>query len=287
MATRRQMLATPEIMKTKMHFLPAIAGTIILGAAISSCTNSPKEVPHDNLPEDVKPVAESILNDSPTHFAAAMTYPIERPYPLRNIDDSASMVKYYHTLVDDSLRNKVKESPDTLWQENGWRGWTLDDGNYLWIDGGKVYQINYVSKRETTMLDSLRKEEISSLAPSLRGNWTPVMCVVDSTSGTIFRIDTKEVADSSVYRLAGYRAGQSLSDAPAMVLYGNLTLEGSMGNRFYHFTDSTGVVADYTPDLSADDSVPSMAVERHGKFTKYNARPGYWLDHVKPRPRRR
>ena len=41
------------------------------------------------------------------------------------------------------------------------------------------------------MLDSLRKEEISSLDPALRGGWTPVVCMIDTIDGAIFRIDTK------------------------------------------------------------------------------------------------
>lgn len=270
-------------MKTKMRLLPVIAGTIILGAAVASCGHKPKEVSHANLPEDVRPAAESIINDSPERFAGTVAYPLDRPYPLRNITDSASMVKYYHTLIDDSLKRKIKESPDTLWQQQGWRGWTLGEGDFLWIDAGKIYSINYVSRRENHMLDSLRRSEIASLNPKLRGNWTPVACVVDSTSGAIFRIDSRTQADSTVYRLAGYAAGQNLSDTPTIVMYGSLDVEGSMGNRFYHFRDSVGNMAEYSPDFDSEDSVPSIEVDRKGKAMKYHAKPGYWLDHVKSR----
>ena len=47
------------------------------------------------------------------------------------------MVAYYPTLIDDTLKKTIEEAPDSTWQEQGWRGWTLYDGSYIWIDNGK------------------------------------------------------------------------------------------------------------------------------------------------------
>lgn len=266
---------------SKLHILPIFSLTFLAIAVASGCSRPKEEIKHQNLPDEVKVVVHSIVADSPTVFAASVVYPLERPYPLHNIKDSAEMVDYYPTLVDDSLKNIVNASPDTLWQQIGWRGWTLDDGSYLWIDEGKVYQVNYVSRRETKMLDSLVNEEISTLNPSLRGAWKPVLCIVDTVDEKIFRIDTDDSTDPPHYRLLGYASGSDLSGEPTIILYGNLDYEGSMANRLYHFEDSIGTTADYSPDLVSDeDTIPEIEVVKAGKARRYKVKPGYWLEHV-------
>lgn len=267
---------------SKLRILPIISGSLLILSILAGCSKPKAEPDHSSLPDDVKPAATAIITDSASKFASSVSYPLQRPYPLPDIKDSADMVKYYPTLVDDSLKNMVKTSPDSLWTEIGWRGWTLDDGSYLWIDAGKVYKINYISKRENQMLDSLRNEEIASLDPSLRNGWMPVLCIIDSVSGRIFRIDSDSTVQPPKYRLAGYASGADLSGAPSMTLYGSLDVEGSMENRFYHFEDAEGNQADFSPDLVSDeDTVPEILLVTHGKTKRYKVKQGYWLDHVK------
>ncbi len=266
---------------SKLHILPIFSVTLMAIAMAAGCSRPKEEATHQNLPDEVKVVAKSIMADSPTVFAASVVYPLERPYPLHAIKDSAEMVNYYPTLVDDSLKNVVSESPDTLWQQIGWRGWTLADGSYLWVDEGKVYQVDYISRRETFMLDSLMKEEMSTLSPTLRGGWKPVLCIVDTIEGRIFRIDSEESENPLHYRLLGYSTDSDLSGEPAIVLYGNLDYEGSMANRLYHFEDSIGTTADFSPDLVSDeDTIPEIEVVKAGKTKRYKAKPSYWLEHV-------
>lgn len=272
-------------MKSKKYmFLPLSA--IMIATALAGCSgHSKKEIAHDSMPDEVKTVAIAIIGDSPQQFASAVNYPIERPYPLRDVKDSIQMVKYYPTLIDDSLKSIVNESPDSLWRQEGWRGWTLDDGSLLWIDNGKVYSIDYVSQRENEMLDSLRREEISTLARNLRQGWVPVVCVVDSIDGIIFRIDSEENVDSAKMRLAGYEHHKSLSEMPTLLLYGNMETEGSMNTRFYHFRDSIGNSAEYSPDVFDNDTVPVIEVNHRGKYKRYKVKKAYWLDYAKHAPK--
>lgn len=262
----------------------AVAGVL----AVASCREK-ETTPaiRNDLPEEVKSVAMAIIENSPEEFAAGMNYPIERPYPLKDVKDSSEMVKYYPVLVDDSLKNMVRESPDTAWQQNGWRGWTLDNGSFLWIDSGKAYAINYISKRETQILDSLRVKEIATLEPSMQVGWTPVLCVIDTIDGAIFRIDTDTLFDGKRYRLAGYRMDDDLSGEPTILLYGQLDEEGTLCSRFYHFSDSIGNSADYSPDVVAEpDSLPEIEVKKNGKMKRYRVRPDYWLDQFEHRRRK-
>lgn len=254
-----------------------------LSLSLLSCNSNKgkEEVSRPDLPPDVRTVAEAIENESPEKFAAAVSYPIERPYPLHNVNDSAEMVTYYKEMVDAPLKQAVKEQPDSAWKQEGWRGWTLDNGAYFWIDAGKIYEVTYLSVKENHMLDSLKHEEIASLNPSLQKDWIPVACVTDSISGAIFRIDSQDGTEPPVYRLAGYTADADLSGEPSLILYGSLELEGSMGNRYYRFSDERGTTAEYAPDITDEEEKPIIEIDSNGKAKKYMAKPSYWLDHIK------
>lgn len=268
----------------KTHILVFPLSLLALGIAGCNSDKKPERISRPELPDEVRPVAEAISNDSPEEFAATLNYPIERPYPLKNVEDSSQMVKYFPNLVDEPLKRAVKEQPDSAWRQEGWRGWTLDNGAYFWIDSGKIYEISYLSKKETSMRDSLQQLEIASLAPALQKDWVPVACVVDTVSGAIFRIDSTNGTDSLQYRLAGYSKDSDLSGNPTIILYGTLELEGSMGNRYYYFSDDSGTTALYSPDITDDVTTPEIEIDRNGKAKKYGAKPAYWLDHIHKHP---
>lgn len=272
-------------MKKTLIILPLLAG-ITIGFIGTACGRD-KKMDASSLPAEVRSIAEAIIEDSPEKFASAVSYPLERPYPLRSVKDSAEMVKYYPQIVDRKLKKAVTEAPDSAWQQAGWRGWTLANGGYFWIDSGKIYKMDYLSDEENLMLDSLRHEEIATLEPSMQAGWTPVMCAIDTVSDAVFRIDAQDDTNPPIYRLCGYADTTDLSSAPNLVLYGHLDLEGTMGNRFYEFTDSLGeTTAYYSPDIVSDDEdEPSIEVDRKGEMKKYPARPDYWLDQVKVRRR--
>lgn len=272
-------------MKSLYSIIYIFLSAVVLYPVFISCRKEYNTDPVQ-LPDEVRPVAMAIMEDSPDSFAAVVTYPLERPYPLRNIMNSSEMALYYSIMIDDSLKNMVKSSTDTIWNHQGWRGWTLADGSYMWIDNGKIYAFNYISGKESQMLDSLREMEISTLDPSLRQGWIPVLCVVDTIEGDIFRIDSDNLTDTPVYRLARYCAGDDLAGKPFMILYGSLDTEGTMGNRFYHFKDSTGNNAEYSPDMAEEDSVTAFEMNHSGHPKRYHVVPTYWLDHVNKIPER-
>ncbi len=262
-------------MKTTLLILP-----LACALSVAACSDKKSRIERPDLPPEVRPVAECILNDDSVEFAELMYYPIARPYPLRDVENKEAMTGYYSTLVDQNLKQTIAQAPDTAWHEDGWRGTTLDDGQYMHIDNGRVYSIEYVSQRESEMLDSLRTAELQTLSPALRDGWIPAACVVDTVNRVIFRIDLKRDTDPQVYRLAGYTAEDDLSGQPTLTLYGTLELEGSMGNRFYHFSDREGTTAEYQPDQCDSTDVPGISIDRNGRRRTYRAKPGYWLDHI-------
>lgn len=141
-------------------------------AAVSSA-----QAAHDEAPEELTTLGEQIAAGNAKAFAKACSYPIERPYPLRNIADTASMESYFPVMIDDSIKQVIKSADSSRWHNTGWRGWTLDNGEYLWWDGD-LYAVNYVSAAEKALLKRLADEEMESLAPELRKGWRPYFCLI-------------------------------------------------------------------------------------------------------------
>lgn len=227
--------------------------------------------PDAALKELMRSLAE---NDAPG-FAALCVYPIPRPYPLKSIDDSISMVDYFPIIADDSLREYIRKSKLEDWESYGWRGWSVGDARPIWYYEG-VQIIDYVSPAESGLQKILAREEIMSLAPQFRDGWTPVTTLIEIDGDKIFRIDSKD--DS--YRLMGFDNAEHLRDVPSILMLGSVSTEGSAGYATYAFSDSTGSQAEYMPDAET----PVRLTIKHPKLKKeetYEVNPGYWRDILK------
>ena len=53
-------------------------------------------------------------------IANLFVYPIERPYPLPPIKDSAEFVQYGKIIFDDSIRQVLSETTIEDWEDRGW-----------------------------------------------------------------------------------------------------------------------------------------------------------------------
>lgn len=227
--------------------------------------------PDDVLNELMRTFAE---NDAPG-FAALCVYPIPRPYPLKSIDDSVSMVDYFPIIADDYLRDYMKKAKLKDWERYGWRGWSVGDDMPLWYDDG-VQIIDYVSPAESGLKKILAREEIMSLAPQFREGWTPVMTLIEIDGDKVFRIDSKE----NSYRLMGFDKTEQMRDIPSILMTGSVDKEGSAGYAIYTFSDATGSQAEFLPDAEP----PVKIFIKHPKNKKedsYEVQPGYWRDILK------
>lgn len=214
----------------------------------------------DSIPAGVKRLVSLVASDDSVGFSKIVSYPLQRPYPLKDIEDEKEMQAYYHYLVDDSLRNAITHAGPSNWSEYGWRGWSLDDGRYVWIDDN-VYAVNYISRHERHMLDSLTRSEIASLAPELRSGWHPVMCLKNDSDGTVYRIDSVDsnhdgTPDGTGYRLAVYNPATDLHGVPDHLINGELTTEGTAGVATFAFVDDHGSRFEIEPD--SPDSGPVL-----------------------------
>lgn len=213
----------------------------------------------DSVPASVKKFVQAVADDDEETVSAMVTYPLQRPYPLRDIADANEMKKHYKEIIDDSIRNVVTKAGPERWKEYGWRGWSLDDGKYIWVDEN-IYDLQYISKKERELIDSLTNEEINTIEPSIREGWKPVMCMVNTKNGHIYRVDAriKNIEDDpDHYRLVVYNGQGNLFGMPDKLLDGTREDEGTIGNVLYKFNTQEGNEIVIEPD-APDTGVPTL-----------------------------
>lgn len=248
--------------------------------AITSCHEAKGYDAKDSDMEETRPDADlsklmhSITDGDATTFASFCSYPIIRRYPLRSIDDSTTMVDYFPIIADNNLRIRINNYGLNDWKFNGWRGWSLGDSTIFWYDDGLQF-IDYESTAEAGLRKILAKEEIMSLLPELRGEWTPVTTLIEEDGDRIFRID----ADGESYRLMGYDHKENMRGKPSFVMTGSAKTEGSAGLVSYLFADSIGCKAEYSPDMEPPTKI--IMTFASGQPLEYIVNPGYWRDHLK------
>lgn len=176
-------------------------------------------------------------------IANLFEYPIERPYPLPPIKDSAEFVRYGKIIFDDSIRKVLSETTIEDWDERGWRGFFLH--NYFVessFDDGKMIYIMYKSEEEKKLREQYIKEEIKSLHPSLQEDIDiPIGTYLSADSQWIGRLD---LLKSGIHRFSMYKQGSDLSALPYFTETESIyQIEGSQANKYFEFeNDSLRVV---------------------------------------------
>lgn len=170
-------------------------------------------------------------------FPLTIDYPLERPYPLPAIVTPEQMADYYPLILDDSL---LRVLATASWHPDGWRGLTLADGQYAYIDSTLLYSLPYLSARERHLRDSLIRREIATLHPSQRHILAPIACYTDPSRHTLYRLDQLPAPSASssapLYRLTRYALPLRLNALPDLTLTGTAAPEGSAAQLTYTLT---------------------------------------------------
>lgn len=238
-----------------------------------------EEVELDSLEirKRIETITQAIANGDAKTLAHLTTYPIERPYPLKDIEDSAQMVAYFDTMFDAPIREKLRKATAKDWEAVGWRGYMFDDGN-LWFQN-ELAVVNYVSKKEQQMIQALKEKEQATLHGSLRGNgWEPVSCYLGD-DGTLFRLDRKTKKKDDEYRLAIFHKGAKAGDKPEMILTGELEIMGSAAEHIYTFQNDKDVSVSFFDSAEEEELVMNMEI--NGKEKSVPVVPCWWLDIIK------
>lgn len=215
-------------------------------------------------------ILEAIADGDKELFAEMVCYPLSRNYPLPDIEDKQHMIRYFDTLFDEPFRRQIARLDSNSWENVGWRGWLILDGD-VW-DTDPCIEVNYSSPIEQKHAEYLIKKDMSRLHQSLRGNWRPYDCFfLDSSEYPDFeysyaRVDISMKNDPEKvpeYRLSLFKKGTKASDAPSLILMGNREIEGSMHIVSFVFnSDSCFVCID---PQSLDDGKSYFTMTIHGK----------------------
>lgn len=238
----------------------------------------------DSIPQVIKEIVTAINENDPELFAKEISYPLQRPYPLKDIQDMEQMKAYYTVVVDDSLRHVILSSKPDDWEQYGWRGYSLKDGSYLWVDDA-IYSITYVSQKEKNMIDSLTLVELNSLPEDVtKGGWIPVLTLLSEENGQVYRIDkctSTSDQDNPEYHLSVYDFNsdpKNLLKLPALMLNGKLQSEGSAVVESYVFHDKNGKEYIITPD----DPEEGMPVIINPDGSQKVLKKAYWYELINP-----
>lgn len=235
---------------------------------------------NDSIPAAVKELVKAVAENDTARFASLVSYPLARPYPLHDLENAEQLESYYPQIMDDSLKHRITDADASLWEEYGWRGWSLDKGEYIWIDEN-VYDVPYLSSAEKHMLDSLVNREISSLHPSLQEGWLPKITYASNDGVHLYRIDmSKDDKGHPLYRLCVYEKDGELSGIPSDIMFGYKQCEGTADTEIYYFTGADGTKATLEPDMP-DGSGVTIEFEKNGlQVQSIPLTKSYWLDHI-------
>ncbi len=175
-----------------------------------------------------------IKKDKKEDIADLVTYPFKRQYPIPSIKSKQEFLNRFHEVFDDSLKQMIINSDfATNWSEVGWRGIMFNRGE-LWFDtDGRLIGVNYQSKFEKYLSDSLIEKDRGNVHPLISDFYKPVYCL--ETSKYKIRIDKLE---NLSYRFVSWPITKSYQDIPDIIIEnGELQFEGSGSNHNFHFSD--------------------------------------------------
>lgn len=234
----------------------------------------------DSLPQSVKELVKAVADNDSARFASLVSYPLSRPYPLHDITDASEMKKYYSTLVDDSLHKVLTETAPDGWQKFGWRGWSVADGEYIWMEDS-IYNVPYTSRRELAKIESIRSQELATLPKHFAKEWTPVRTYRQHNGNRVLRIDRKDGKNGEeTYRLMIYAQPPRIGENPETVLTGAINTEGTVMAPVYSFKAPDGSKAELDAEPT-DGSLPVMTFTDKRGNRIFELEPSYWLDLVK------
>lgn len=160
-------------------------------------------------------------------------FPLDRPYPIENIQDSTEFVSRFEELFDAELIREITDSdPEKNWTKMGYQGIMLNKGS-LWLDPyeRKMISVNHQNSKTNKLLEQASEAYRASLHHSLKDFKTAIL----SMQTKQFRIVIDRLADGT-YRYASWKITKKMNQKPDLVLIGgNKSFEGSGGNHSYSF----------------------------------------------------
>lgn len=196
-------------------------------------------------------------------LSTKIRFPLKREYPIPPVQNKQDFIKRYKAIFDEEFTKKIINSkPDTDWDDVGWRGIMLFNGD-LWLDyDGSLIGINHQSKQESREKTRLIAAEKIKLHPSIQLFQSPVL--VFETAKYRIRIDD---LGNYNYRYTSWPIKSTMHDQPALTLKnGKYTPDGSGGNHNYQFKSGDYTYTCYITVMGETGSAPaSLVITKNGK----------------------
>lgn len=180
----------------------------------------------------VKKFIGLIKNGEKEALADLTVYPLQREYPITDVNSKADFIKRFDEIFDADLKNKIiKSDAKKDWSDMGLRGLMFNGGS-IWLDiDGRLTAVNYQSKFETNLKSKLIAAQKKELDPSIAFFQTPI-CILETSK---FKIRIDNLGNKN-YRYASWSSDKKMSEKPDLVIYqGELVVEGIGGNHQYEF----------------------------------------------------
>jgi len=211
----------------KLNKKTTLISSIILSL---SCANvSALEPKNERL---VKKVLQAFKGKNINAIAALVAYPLEREAPLPAIKNQKEFIQRFNDVFDQHLLGSiVRSNIQKDWDEVGWRGIMLGDGD-VWINyDGQISAINYQSPSELMVSNRLRAKGRRALHRSVSQYAKSVL----DWQTKRFHIRVDELKNGQL-RYTSWSKNKRVSEQPDLVLHnGKLKVDGSGRNQSYVF----------------------------------------------------
>ncbi len=205
--------------------------TLLSGIILSLANSSVFALQPKNEPL-VKKVLQAFKGKNINDIAKLVSYPLEREAPLPAIKNEKEFIQRFNDVFDQHLLSTIVNSkPQKDWDEVGWRGIMLGDGD-VWINyDGQISAINYQSHTELMVSNRLRAKGRRALHRSVSQYAKSVL----DWQTKRFHIRVDELKNGQL-RYTSWAKNKKTSQKPDLVLFnGQLQVDGSGRNQSYVF----------------------------------------------------
>ena len=247
MKKARHVLA--KVLRFILIFFAGFAAGIVTTCHDVSCEWSEGLVAYLNPARwSIRHFAKALADGDAKALAEHVPLPFERRYPIPKIKTMEEFVAAIPSLLGEDAVKRLSES-------SAFRDWCQMGGSYMhdsvgiWVTDDiptRLESITELTPAEAALWEACAKREIASLHPSLReGVARPILSFVTEDAAFRGRIDLlgeqldarASVPDAYKYRLAVYKAGRALTEAPDKVVMCKHGHEGSPGYDSYTSQD--------------------------------------------------
>lgn len=205
--------------------------------------------------ENLSLVLRSIVEGDCEALASVTHFPIWRPYPEKDIENADELKSLFPILFDDSIKCMLKDYTYEDWKTCGWRGFTLDRGQYLWTDTlGLLHYVTYQSEQLKALREQLTKEEYQDLNES--ENWITHDCLLSEDSTLFLRLEKMD----GVERLHVL----TREEHPYLrhfTFNGTMEIQGSCRNEVYWYVCKDSIITVWINSPRCSDAPTPYAID--------------------------